>query len=202
VPEWTDGASCQLCGYEQGTLEHRVHCPANVPHSGWPEPSEAASKGLELLTDAQKRMLFGTGLMVKRMQIPEPPAAENFWWIIELPDGTDIAAVKWYIDGSLIDPRTPFLRSGAGLVGISESRPVAIAAAVPPPWIDTIPGAEAWALFCILAASHSLPSVITDCLGNLRTLLEGREAAVAARRPLARVWAAFSAAVMTRRQRH
>ena len=49
VPEWTDDASCQLCGYEQGTLEHRVHCPANVPHNGWPGPSEAASKGLELL---------------------------------------------------------------------------------------------------------------------------------------------------------
>ena len=191
VPGWTDDASCQLCGCVNGTLEHRVHCPANVPPAGWSAPSAEAQEGLSMLTQSQKRLLYGTGLMIMRIKIPGPPQQENFQWLVELPDDTDLSTIRWYIDGSLIDPSTPFLRLGAGLVGVCGSRPVALAIAVPPPWIDTIPGAEAWALFCIMAASHSLPSVMTDCLGNLRTLLEGREAATSAKRPLARVWAAI-----------
>ena len=60
--------------------------------------------------------------------------------------------------------------------------------ATPPEWIDTIPGAEAWSLYVVLAMCCSLPGVVTDCLGNRRTMLAGKVDATAAARPLARVW--------------
>ena len=79
------------------------------------------------------------------------------------------------------------------MVGIVDGVPKALAMATPPPWIDTIPGAEAWALYIVLSLCSTLPSVTTDCLGNRRTLLEGKEPATAASRPLARVWNAIFA---------
>ena len=147
--------------------------------------------GLKMLTAKQKEVLFGTGLMVMRMPIPAPPPAEDFRWILEPGANVELSDLKWYIDASLIDPRTPFRRLGAGFVGVLRGAPVALANALPPPLVDTIPGAEAWALYVILSMCHSLPSVVTDCLGNRLTLLEGREAATNAQRPLARVWTAI-----------
>ncbi len=88
--------------------------------------------------------------------------------------------MKRYSDGSLIDPQTPFQRFGAGMVGIVDGVPKAVAWATLPPWIDTIPGVEAWSLHVVLSMCTGLPSVTTDCLGNRRTLLEGREAATSA----------------------
>ena len=48
-------------------------------------------------------------------------------------------------------------------------------------------------LYVVLSMCSSLPKVVTDCLGNRRTLMEGREVATAASRPLARVWNAIFA---------
>ena len=92
-----------------------------------------------------------------------------------------------------MDPDTPYQRLGVGLVAVHAEAPVALAAAVPPEWIDTIPGAEAWALFVVLSMAHSPPMMITDCLGNRRMLLSGEEQATAPGKILARVWHAIFA---------
>ena len=129
--------------------------------------------------------------MAVRLPIPAPPSQEEFHWLLQPPEDLPPEQLKWYIDGSLIDPSTPFHRVGAGMVGIAGGVPRAVAWAIPPPWIDTIPGAEAWALYVVLSICVRLPQVTTDCMGNRRTILEGREAATAASRPLARVWNAI-----------
>ena len=129
--------------------------------------------------------------MVVRLPVPSPPQNEELHWLIRPTDEVDLSGLSWYIDGSLIDPRTPFQRLGTGITGILHGTPAALAWAIPPPWIDSIPGAEAWALFTVLRMCHTLPAVTTDCLGNRRTLLEGKEAATRADRPLARVWNAI-----------
>ena len=180
VPGWSDDSSCQLCGHSPGNLAHRAVCPANTPYGGWKPPSATAQAGLDRLSAEQKDILFGTGLMAVQLPVPAPPAHEDFQWILPLPDDASADELRWYIDGSLIDPQTPFQRLGAGLVGIADGIPKAVAMATPPAWIDTIPGAEAWSLYVVLGMCCRLPSVVTDCLGNRRTLLEGREVATAA----------------------
>ena len=193
VPGWSDDNSCQLCGHAPGNLLHRHVCPANVPHNGWLTPTKDAQAGLDRLSPAQRDMLFSTGMMAISIPVPAPPSSEHIQWLVPPPDHTPMHLLKWYIDGSLIDPQTPFQRVGAGLVGLADDIPVALAAATPPPWIDTIPGAEAWALFVVLNNCMDLPKVTTDCLGNRRTLLGGQEYATASGRPLARIWAAIFA---------
>ena len=65
---------------------------------------------------------------------------------------------------------------------------------VPPPWIDTIFGAETWAL--LQAVVHALgdAALRTDCRSVLDVLCAGRERAVGAGRLTARAWAAIFAA--------
>jgi hypothetical protein len=193
VPGWSDDSSCQLCGHIPGNLAHRAQCPGNTPCGGWPAPSAMAQAGLDRLSQQQRDILLGTGLMVVQLPIPAPPQLEEIQWLLPLDASTAPDDIRWYIDGSLIDPMTPFQRLGAGLVGIAGDRPVAIATATPPEWIDTIPGAEAWSLYAVLAMCCRFPEVLTDCLGNRRTLLSGRGVATAASRPLARVWSAIFA---------
>ena len=193
VPGWSDDSSCQLCGHIPGNLAHRAQCPGNTPCGGWPAPSAMAQAGLDRLSQQQRDILLGTGLMVVQLPIPAPPQLEEIQWLLPLDASTAPDDIRWYIDGSLIDPMTPFQRVGAGLVGIAGDRPVAIATATPPEWIDTIPGAEAWSLSAVLAMCCRFPEVLTDCLGNRRTLLSGRGDATAASRPLARVWSAIFA---------
>ena len=191
VPGWSDDSSCQLCGATPGNLLHRSVCPANVPHGGWPAPTKEAQAGLDRLSAEQRAILFSTGLMAINIPIPAPPADEDVTWLVPVPRDSSPHLLKWYIDGSLIDPQTPFQRVGAGMVALDNGIPVALATATPPPWIDTIPGAEAWALYAVLSMCFQLPRINTDCLGNRKTLLDGMEAATAASRPLARVWAAI-----------
>ncbi len=61
------------------------------------------------------------------------------------------------------------------------------ASGIPPPWIDTVAAAEAWAL--LQAARLADPGTVfkTDCLSVLRAIRSGRARATAPDRPLARV---------------
>ena len=78
----------------------------------------------------------------------------------------------WYIDGSLIDDEHhTTARLGVGLVAIDRIGKLRAAAmARPPPWVRTIPGAEAWALWLVLTNTAARRKVVTDCMGNLQKL--------------------------------
>ena len=129
-----DDPRCQLCGHEHGTCAHRVKCPANIPSGGWPEPSKAATAGLKRFGARQNTMLDAHGLAVLSMRIPKPPQQHTLVWLIELDTAADPDQVTWYVDGSLIDPNTPFARLGAGIVGVGpDHTPCALAYGTPPP---------------------------------------------------------------------
>jgi hypothetical protein len=71
---------------------------------------------------------------------------------------------------------------------------VAYGYGVPPWWVDTTPGAEAWALNIVVTATVGRKQVFTDCLGNLSTLKRGSTWATASNRRYARIWGStFSA---------
>ena len=81
--------------------------------------------------------------MIIRLPVPAPPQSEQLRWLIHPADDVDLTRLEWYIDGSLIDPQTPFQRIGAGMVGVLHGIPAALVSAIPPPWVDSILGAEA-----------------------------------------------------------
>ena len=124
-----------------------------------------------------------------RAKIPKPFQEEFIKWDLWFDVEVDEAELTWYIDGSLLDgPRELMSRTGAGFVAVLKGKLMAYGYAVPPSWISTIPGVEAWALCIILKNTVSRRAVITDCLGNVKMLERGKADAMNGKRPLARVW--------------
>jgi hypothetical protein len=128
--------------------------------------------------------------------IPRPAADGWCEWLLPVPDPTD-PDLTYYIDGSLIDgPAKTTCRAGFAVVVVDAAgRLVGYAAGAPPAWATSSAAAEAWAMLVVLQTAASPPRVVTDCLGLLETLQRGREAATAANRPLARLWALTFAAL-------
>ena len=58
----------------------------------------------------------------------------------------------------------------------------------PPGWIQNSAGAEAWAVYTVLAFSAEVPLIVTDCYGIITGIAEGRTKATSPTRPLARIW--------------
>ena len=58
----------------------------------------------------------------------------------------------------------------------------------PPEWIQDSAGAEAWAVYTVLAMSAETPAIVTDCYGILTGLAGGRAKTTLPHRPLATVW--------------
>ena len=80
---------------------------------------------------------------------------ETFHWVVE-PEGGMIQGTI-YTDGSALDgPSSVLMRCGWAFVAVdSEGNITASAYGVPPPWVDDIGGAEAWAL--LQAAMRAMP---------------------------------------------
>ena len=98
------------------------------------QPSEAAARGLANLADEQREILWGTSLMVFRLDVPPPPLGESLRLdVIPPTDELELSSLRWYTGGSLIDPRTPFQCLGVGLVGVQHDTPAALATGIPPP---------------------------------------------------------------------
>ena len=80
-------------------------------------------------------------------------------------------------------------RTGAGFAAVDDKgKLVAYGWGIPPPHINTIPGAEAWTVSLVLRNTLSRKAIITDCLGNVRMYQRGRLIATDGKRPLARIW--------------
>ena len=121
--------------------------------------------------------------------MPKTSDTGSFIWSLRPPGGTYRGTI--YTDGSRIDgldPRTG--RNGWAFVVVDEQgRTVARAYGVPPPWIDDIPGAEAWAL--VQAATVAEPGcrVVSDCQPCVDAVHRGRVWATSDKRKHARVHA-------------
>jgi len=188
---WTTDDKCQLCHEAAGTIGHRRFCKATMPLGGWQAAPEAASLFCGQLTPDALRTLRNTGIAIVRAVIPPPRPDEEVVWLKCVGDEVDESSLSWYIDGSLLDgPRELLGRTGAGFAAVSPlGKLEAYGYALPPSWISTIPGVEAWAYSIILRSTVSRHRVITDCLGNVNILRKGAAWATDQKRPLARIWA-------------
>jgi hypothetical protein len=101
-----------------------------------------AERGLNVGSLAFDRALFPS----MANAVPPPAGQASFSWIAT-PDGGTCAGTV-YSDGSRLDGPTDLLaRNGWAFVVVgNEGNIIAAAHGVTPPWIDDIPGAEAWAV--------------------------------------------------------
>ena len=183
---FTSHDQCLFCvadlgfdGAAVGTLRHRhFFCPrhseqrtARAPKFIMDALDGGSAIGLEL----------DRGLMRSPVHvIPPPSPVDTFNWDVEPPDGSFEGIC--YTDGSLLDGPTQLLgRTGWSFVVLDRHRIICAAAyGLCPPWITTIPGAEAWALF--QAGSRAVPGThyrvdanpwLTSCIPALWWLLPG-----------------------------
>ena len=185
----TSDDKCQLCLEEVGTLDHRYHCPANRPASGWLHEDADATQLLAHLPEDQHQLLRTRGLMFSEISLPLPSEDGFLSW--RLPLSVDASSdTCFYIDGSAMDADSKHTcRLGFSIVGVGPNGQLrALGYGTPPSWIVDSAGAEIWAFYNVLSLCAACPPVITDCLGILNTLREGAACATAAMRRLARTW--------------
>ena len=130
--------------------------------------------------------------------IPPPAVEATFHWVVRPPDdmcGTFLGTV--YSDGSRLDGPMPLLaRNGWAFVVVDAvGTIIASANGLTPDWVDDIPGAEAWALFQAASRAWLGCRYRVDCEPCVKAFHNGREAATADFRPLARVHALMLAAL-------
>ena len=105
--------------------------------------------------------------------------------------------LTFYIDGSGVNTRWEALATfGFSIVIVAaDGELVAWGNGIPPPWVDSAAGAEAWALAKTVKMAVHPPSIVTDCKSLLQVSRVGPTRARAATMPLARTWAEIVAAL-------
>ena len=186
---FTDDDRCQLCLQEQGTLEHRYHCTVTRPPDGWVKPHSDSQQLIDSLPAEQRHLLRTRGLLFARAASSLLSQEANLVWLLEPPEIMP-DDVRFYVDGSAMDPTLKFFTSvGFAIVVVAfDGALLGVALGTPPSWIRDSAGAEAWAVYTVLAMSVAFPNIVTDCLGIINGLAEGRTKAAAPCRSLARVW--------------
>ena len=95
-----------------------------------------------------------------------------------------------YLDGSLRDgPNELLTRAGFGFIAYDEHGSVkAAACGVPPPWTNSIYGAELWAFYAALRISMPGVAYRSDRKAVVDTFNAGEKVATAATVDMARLW--------------
>ena len=170
-----------------GTLRHRhFSCPRHQHMRSVLAPQymlEAIASGTAVGLELDR------GLMRSPVHVVPPPSqVDTFTWDVEPPDGTVDGVC--YSDGSLLDGPTELLgRCGWSFVVLNRHRRIAAAAyGLCPPWVTTIPGAEAWALFQAGSRAEPGTKYRVDCKSVVDLLHAGPLVATASSRPLARLF--------------
>ena len=131
-----------------------------------------------------------TRALVPRPVGPRPvvPDDGTFDWVLR-PAGNAVHGT-FYTDGSLLDGELGEMQQlGWAFVAVSaDGTRLAAASGVPPPWVQSISGAEAWAILCAARYAEEGCAFITDSMACTDAVQRGRRWATAASRPLARAW--------------
>ena len=187
---WATDDKCKLCGDQPGTPIHRHHCAASQPSAGWHSDHPRMAKQLAELPQGECELLITRGVAMVRIPPSTPSCDGLVEWLVRDREATDESSWTWYIDGSLIDnEHESTARLGVGIVAVSSDGSLRAAArARTPPWVRTIPAAEAWALWVVLASTVHRGKIITDCMGNVHKMRNGKQWATAPNRVSARIW--------------
>eukprot|EP00973_Karenia_brevis_P078828 10940239-Karenia_brevis.AAC.1 len=99
-------------------------------------------------------------------KLPERPseAFDTFQWHIS-PSGDIPNGCRVFTDGSLIDGQWAGCAALGWAIVVLDSKDSVVAAAygVPPQWVDSIQGAELWAVQIALATIVFPKAILTDC---------------------------------------
>ncbi len=174
-----------------GTIRHRMLCPHLQDVRDFAAPRTIVQDMVaDLSGPSSPHQIKWTRALVAvpPYEVPPPSQEETFCWITPLQVTPNPRV--FYVDASGVDPLDPRTRRvGWSLVVVDSvgSAIIGSASGLPPPWIDGTGGAEAWALY--QASLHAEPpdTFVTDCLGTVRALMKGKQAATAAHVRLARV---------------
>ena len=199
--------NCKLCerfaasrdSVPAGTLGHRVYSCAVLE----PWRRRLADPMLVQEVAAQSRAVgcpLGDGIdsapwlrgLFPMPIVPQRAEDDTFVWMKRPPEGVCKEGVV-YTDGSLMDGSHQFAglcaRLGWAFVVVDEDRNVlAVAHGRPPWWVDSIQGAELWALSKAAECCFSHLSFRTDCYSALQGVEHGVAWATASSRKYARVW--------------
>jgi len=178
-----------------GTAIHRsVFCPCHRDSRGRLAPGDVTACSIDPAR-AEGRTTWLTRALQPSLafKIPPPAPEASFRWIVQPADG--LLSAKWrvYTDGSLLDgPQAELRRPGWAFVALDDDGAVrAVARGVPPPWISTIFGAEAWAVLQALLVAPEVGTLRIDCKAVVDLLQAGPSKAVTASRVTASVWASI-----------
>ncbi len=118
-----------------------------------------------------------------------PPGDGTFRWVVQ-PPAWPIEADVFFSDSSTIDAYAEDMERMGWAFAAYTADGICVAAAhgVPPDWVESNSGAEAWALY--QAGVHAVPGAEfrTDSLITLEALKRGKKWSAAPQRLLARVW--------------
>ena len=195
-----DDNSCQLCldsehGPSVGTLLHRVQCPALKSYvdgvmPAWMRPHLAGevAQWSDLAKLGISRGICPALNLLERTESQYDTFSWHAWPQGDLPLGA-----RLFTDGSLVDAGWEGYQAlGWAFIAIdSEGKVLAAAFGVPPKWVDTIQGAELWAVHMALQTFLMPQEVFTDCQTIQKGVRRGLEWAQGANRRYSRLWTAL-----------
>ena len=186
-----DSDLCQLCHEAPGTILHRRHCRATRHTRGDMCVPKHLKATYNALSESQKRHLQTRGLVeLPDISMHGRSEHDTLQWTMYPEDGVLQTGWKVYLDGSLRDgPNEHLTRAGFGFIAYGEDGRVrAAACGVPPPWINSIHGAELWALYAAMRISLPGVSYRSDRKAVVDMFKNGATAATAATVEMARLW--------------
>ena len=184
-----------------GTLGHRLYaCPVLEPDRARLASGQVLACVNELSQQAGGSPGEGIdsaqwlrGLFPKPVElVPPKPRDDSFHWEVR-PEGGLCSEGTVYTDGPLIDAEAVYHglcgRLGWAFVVLApDGSVVAAAFGRPPWWVDSIHGAELWAL--AMATEYCLPFLPfrTDCYAVFQGVWRGQQWATCSARKYARIW--------------
>ena len=156
---------CRLCLAVEGTPAHRHCCKVTELQRGQCTEDKECDSFVQKMDDGARHLLATRGLLAATSMNGHAPNKEGtLVWDVRPEDGVLPSDCVVYTDGSMIDgPTKSISRVGFGFVAYDgDGNVVAKAYGTPPAWIDTVPGAETWAV--AEAMRHSVPGIASGLI--------------------------------------
>ena len=176
---------------EVGNLKHRHHCEVTAHMRAHCNKDEPCDRFIDNLSPGARHLLQTRALLAAPDVSGYKPNKEGtFTWKRRPPHGVIDPEDTVYTDGSMLDGPTKQLgRVGFGFAAVdAQGQITAEAYGTPPDWIDSVPGAETWALLEALRNMTPGAKIRSDCESVVNRFKKGKKAATKSDVKLARLW--------------